>query len=383
MTALRIYDAGCVRCGHPELAHLIPKDATHVLMRGDAIERVYVPPLSTANAEDSRRWAMIRGQRRSEITRLICDRRKRRALSKPEQAAFAEAIASVIEIKEAAAWIREYCDLLVVDELEDVLTDATFYPIRWTASWLGDALELTKDERARCKIKTFRWKGATFADLKAERRRKNTEGQKAKRALTAKPKPVSLRKAKPWLAFGISERTFFRLKKAGDIVVDVAADGSTSVTNIISEETLLMTGILPNQLDEAAPAKAGRLHKSNSPGKSKSKPRAAKAKAKAQSKPTQAKRPDGAPPPQDAVVVANHVANATTMTAIHACGGRTAPPLHAPIDIASMQVTGGHTNQRLHDAAQADRKTMQAHGPLQAKTGPRKAMAAGSAGGRP
>ncbi|KWT65535.1 hypothetical protein APY04_2773 [Hyphomicrobium sulfonivorans] len=171
-------------------------------------------------------------------------------------------------------------------------------------------------------------------------------------AAATRRKSVSLRKAKPCLAFGMSPRTFARKKKAGTIIVEVAADGCTRVINIITGQTVLLTPVPPNVL-EAAPPAAGRIQKSKSSGKSK--PRAVKAKGKA--KPTkQASKSVGVASDHDALVVAEHdQAHTTTMPATQPYGGRTAPPQLSPLLVVVVQSTQ-HIARRMRPRVNAARR---------------------------
>jgi len=243
MPPIRTFPAGAVRLD-PCLAQVIPATAVFVMMRGHQMLTFTEPPEAVC-PKKAKRWRIIRAQRRNEVVRLIRHRVRFSALSYEAQWAFAVAIASVFDHLEAAELLRGYCPALSDDDAEDILTEAAIHPFRWTAREFGRLVDLTKPERSLLDIRTFRAKGVSLDEMEADNRRKNAATQRAKRALNAKPKPVSLRAAEPWIVLGMSERTFYRLKRDGEIVVDVLPDGSTAVRHKRSGTIVLLTPVLP------------------------------------------------------------------------------------------------------------------------------------------
>ncbi|MTD93927.1 hypothetical protein GIW81_06205 [Hyphomicrobium sp. xq] len=126
--------------------------------------------------------------------------------------------------------------MLHADEQRDIVTDTAESPRMWRAAEMGELLRLTKAERERVGIKTFRAAGVTRRQMTADNKARDRERKRKARAKARLGRPPSLAKLKPWLDLGISERTYFRRKKA-------AADGIKNVRNTCSH--ICRTGSVP------------------------------------------------------------------------------------------------------------------------------------------
>jgi hypothetical protein len=157
----------------------------------------------------------FRSLRTREIDDLAKYRHWSSAPNEAEARALATAMASVTDSKRAAIWIRTWCVNIDPDEQDEIIADAAENPRKWKAAEFGELLGLTREERAKRKITTFRAASVTKKEMTAERQRKDRERQRAKRAEARRGKPLSREKLKPWLGLGISRSTFNRrLKKA-------------------------------------------------------------------------------------------------------------------------------------------------------------------------
>ncbi|WP_171988091.1 hypothetical protein [Hyphomicrobium sp. NDB2Meth4] len=238
-----------MRASDPRLARIIPDWADTVQMIAGVVLG-YKGRGRTWRA--SKRSFSFRARRAHEVEILAFDRLHRGPLSREAQTAFAVAIASVTDADQAIEWIRRYCPAVDADELEEVITDAAFNPRRWTATQFGELLGLTKDERQRLGMRTFRWVGATKRAMNVENRRNNTAYQAAKRAAekaAQPPKPPSIEKLEPWKAKGKSRRTWYR-HKARD-----AERGTEPVRDIV--QRIRLTKAVPSAQYVVAAAPAG------------------------------------------------------------------------------------------------------------------------------
>jgi hypothetical protein len=89
---------------------------------------------------------------------------------------------------------------------------------KFSATRLGELLKLTEHERTILRITTIRAVGVTDADMARARRMLAAERARLRRrAKGAKPRFMyeakSLSRSKPWIAQGISRRTWFRRRK--------------------------------------------------------------------------------------------------------------------------------------------------------------------------
>jgi hypothetical protein len=115
-----------------------------------------------------------------------------------------------------AAWLGSAAPWMQEDERAELLATVIAKPLRWRADKLAACFGLTAAERERLHIRTI---GAIDLD-KAERAKRRAERKVAaererRRAKGATPRlTVSARQQQPWLAAGISRRTWYRHRAA-------------------------------------------------------------------------------------------------------------------------------------------------------------------------
>jgi hypothetical protein len=112
----------------------------------------------------------------------------------------------------SASWMEE-------DERESLIERVLDKPLRFTADWLAQRLNVTEEERTRLGITTIGSIEKTSAERKAERKerkrvrdRRNKEHQR--RTEGRKPRAQSLSKTQPWKAAGISRRAWYYRRQA-------------------------------------------------------------------------------------------------------------------------------------------------------------------------
>jgi hypothetical protein len=110
---------------------------------------------------------------------------------------------------------EDYAPWISVRELDRLILEAGPEGKKWTAIRLGKALRLTNAERVKLGIRTIRPIDRTKAQLERDRRERDAERKRQMRARTgARPRAQSAETAKPWIAEGISRRTWYRRKSA-------------------------------------------------------------------------------------------------------------------------------------------------------------------------
>jgi hypothetical protein len=94
-------------------------------------------------------------------------------------------------------------------------------PRKYTAATLGKMLRLTREERSDLNITTIRaFDMLTDAEVAEERKRKSRERAARWRQRQQKaPRPIPLRESEPWVALGMSQRTWYRRGKPTAIAV--------------------------------------------------------------------------------------------------------------------------------------------------------------------
>jgi len=112
-------------------------------------------------------------------------------------------------------WMRQWAPWMEQDELDRLITNVLAKPLRYGAAKLGQRLNLTREERARLKITTFRAVGQTADQLEAEREARRRDAKRLKgRKAGAKPRDEyeagSAERLKPWVVEGVSRRTWYR-----------------------------------------------------------------------------------------------------------------------------------------------------------------------------
>jgi hypothetical protein len=122
-------------------------------------------------------------------------------------------------------------------EAEDILKQAETIPRRRTADRLGKWLGLTYCHREKLKITTIGTKDIGKRARKGLRKRANRLYQeKRRRERGARPQAESLSKTKPWLAQGISRRTW---ERHGNKARDAISEATLDATSKASGETIL------------------------------------------------------------------------------------------------------------------------------------------------
>lgn len=112
-------------------------------------------------------------------------------------------------------WLEVWAPWMPVAEAAELAANAIADPRRYKADTLGWAIRLTVQERDSLAITTIGAIGMNKA-ARAKRRRERDRERKAKqrRAKGAKPRKQyeaqSIERTKPWLAEGISRRTWYR-----------------------------------------------------------------------------------------------------------------------------------------------------------------------------
>src|SRR5690606_4147278 len=139
-----------------------------------------------------------------EIQRLALYRFRFDPPSPKGERRIAIAIANHAHPDTAREWISRWCANIDDDQLDDIIEDAIDTPRRWKAADLGEFLDVTRFERERLEITTFRAAGQSKRELTANRKRKARERMRAKRAAerAANPRPESREQAQPWIAEG-------------------------------------------------------------------------------------------------------------------------------------------------------------------------------------
>jgi hypothetical protein len=131
-----------------------------------------------------------------------------------------------------AGWARSWAPWITDDVLDNLIEDIG--PGKyWTASALGKELNLDDATRTRLKIKTIRAVDCSQAQRAERKKAQDAAAARDRRAKAgAKPHATSAARLKPWLALGISERTWRRRR---------ATDGVGSNSSAILLESLLTT----------------------------------------------------------------------------------------------------------------------------------------------
>jgi hypothetical protein len=112
-----------------------------------------------------------------------------------------------------APWMREH-------DLDDMIDRIIARPLRWTADKLAQRLGLTDADRARLAISTIGSIDVSREQRLARRQEQQRIAKEIKRRLAGATPQDKLRARsaahrKPWLALGISERTWYRRAARG------------------------------------------------------------------------------------------------------------------------------------------------------------------------
>jgi len=113
-------------------------------------------------------------------------------------------------VRHVVSWAFRWAPWMPRAEAEESAKMVADRPLRYTATQLGELLNLTDDERTRLCITTIRAIGVS-GDMLAQRRRdRDRERKRHNRAQRRNAKPAPLSKSKPWQLRGISRATWYR-----------------------------------------------------------------------------------------------------------------------------------------------------------------------------
>jgi hypothetical protein len=110
-------------------------------------------------------------------------------------------------------WLRRWAPWMDALERECLIVEAERSPRWWKADELGKRLGLTRAERTDLKITTIGAVDFLKPERTGRRKQRNSLAKRERRARRgAKPHAESLSRTQPWLAQGISRRTWYRRK---------------------------------------------------------------------------------------------------------------------------------------------------------------------------
>jgi hypothetical protein len=113
--------------------------------------------------------------------------------------------------------IRHWAPWMAATEAEALTQTVLKAPRRYKATTLGGLLRLTREEQMILFTETIRPFDKSDAEMKEDRKRRDREDKKAKRAANSSGRPCGRPKSegvKPWATLGISKATYHRRKKA-------------------------------------------------------------------------------------------------------------------------------------------------------------------------
>lgn len=183
-------------------------------------------------------WSPNR-QRLAEVTKLIDHRHGGRCDTDDGYAYLEAALPALIELAggfaatsfeaQITAWASFSVPLLTADEITTCIIAArkrnADQRLHWTARKMGELLRLSIAEREHLEIRMIRPAGMTdrqFADY--TRARDAARKMAAARKAGSRPQAESAERQQPWIALGMSRRTYYRRLAAGTL----PAGGTTS-----------------------------------------------------------------------------------------------------------------------------------------------------------
>jgi len=118
-------------------------------------------------------------------------------------------------------WIRAYAPWMPVDESNELIRYVLARPLRWRADRLARELNVTEAERRRLRIRSIGAVDMTKEQRKLQRQleqrqrtRRNRQRKAREKGRQIKPRSEyeanSISRTQPWLAAGISRRTWYR-----------------------------------------------------------------------------------------------------------------------------------------------------------------------------
>lgn len=198
----RFHDSLALMPNHPPDPKILKRKLRDIKLRYDAQGR------DAARHRRSRGMAAIR---LSELTRWLDDQFGQGVEldSSDENVILVRIVAHHLgALPDAPRRIHKWCDIyapwLTPRSLERLITEVTGCPLKWSADKLAWKIRLTDETRTRLKIKTI---GAIDCS-KAERAAKAKARRKERDAARRPPKQPP--RGKPWIALGISRRTWYR-----------------------------------------------------------------------------------------------------------------------------------------------------------------------------
>jgi hypothetical protein len=120
-----------------------------------------------------------------------------------------------------SSWLTVWAPWMPPEELARLIEAVISKPLRWRAETLAKRLNLTEVDRCRLRITTIGAVDMTKAEREAARKVRKRQAMREKRRTSGtKPRAEylaqSTEQAKPWMADGISRRTWYRhQRKAG------------------------------------------------------------------------------------------------------------------------------------------------------------------------
>jgi hypothetical protein len=110
------------------------------------------------------------------------------------------------------AWLRRWAPWFGDDRTTALIRAVTPKPLKWRADKLAQRLGLNHATRRRLGITTIGATDCGKAKRAALRRKRNNAAKRASRARAgAASHATSTARAKPWVALGISRRTYYRV----------------------------------------------------------------------------------------------------------------------------------------------------------------------------
>jgi hypothetical protein len=175
------------------------------------------------NDKRERQPAILSGVRISELCRLF--RARYGALLPEDDAGRDDALIMAHHLahrpdaeRRIKAWLQTFAPWMASDEAQSLIRDVLANALRWRADALAKRLNLTEAERRHLRITTIGAIDAGRAERIARRckhaRDREQQRRRAKGATSrSEYEANSITRAKPWVALGISRRTWYRRGK--------------------------------------------------------------------------------------------------------------------------------------------------------------------------
>jgi hypothetical protein len=139
--------------------------------------------------------------------------------------------------KRIASWVRRWAPWHGEEETAALIEAVLVRPMKWTADKLGQRLRFTDADRDRLGITTIGGFDCLKDKREARRRKLNNAAKRLNRAEAgAAPHATSAEQTKPWLALGISRRTYYRNRANGTVGTDSSAPYPKDI--VVVDETV-------------------------------------------------------------------------------------------------------------------------------------------------